>query len=107
MNDDMELVRDYAARQSEPAFAALVVRYINLVYSTALRQVRDPHLAEEITQAVFFILARKAHTLGADTILPSWLHRTAGFVAADAIKARHRRRERESGWRSRPEQYYC
>jgi len=94
-NDDMELVRDYAASQSERAFTTLVSRYINLVYSTALRQVRDPHLAEEITQAVFIILARKDGNLGPGTILPSWLYRTAGFAAADALKARHRRARRE------------
>jgi hypothetical protein len=33
MNNDMELVREYAARQSEPAFETLVSRHINLVYS--------------------------------------------------------------------------
>jgi len=96
MTDDLELVRAYADHQSEPAFATLVDRYVNLVYSTGLRQVGDPHLAEEITQAVFIILARKAGSLGPQTILPSWLHRTAGFVAADALKAQYRRRQRES-----------
>jgi RNA polymerase sigma factor (sigma-70 family) len=95
MTDDMVLVREYAARQSEQAFATLVARYVNLVYSAALRQVNDPHLAEEITQAVFIILARKAGSLGSNTILPSWLHRTACYAASDALKIQSRRTRRE------------
>jgi uncharacterized protein (TIGR03435 family) len=95
MNDDMALVREYAASQSETAFETLVGRHVNLVYSAALRQVRDAHLAEEISQAVFVILARKAGSLGAQTILSGWLYRTARFAAADALKTQRRRQRRE------------
>jgi len=96
MNDDMDLVRDYAARQSEPAFATLVARHVNLVHSAALRQVRDPHLAAEITQTVFILLARKAATLRPQTILSGWLYRTAQFVGRAAQKREFRRRHYES-----------
>ena len=95
MNDDMALVREYATSQSERAFETLVARYINLVYSAALRQARDAHLAQEITQAVFIILARKAGSLSPKTILSGWLYRAARFAAADALKIQRRRQLRE------------
>jgi RNA polymerase sigma factor (sigma-70 family) len=93
--DDMELVREYTTRQSESAFAALVSRYTNLVYSAALRQARDPQLAEEVTQVVFIILARKADSFDARTILPGWLYRTTGYVSKSALKRELRRQYRE------------
>jgi uncharacterized protein (TIGR03435 family) len=95
MNDDLSLVRAYADRHSEDAFTALVERHVNLVYSAALRQTRDPHQAQEITQAVFIILARKAGTLNARTVLPGWLYRTTGYVAANLRKTELHRRQRE------------
>ena len=104
--DDMELVRQYAAHQSESAFAALVSRHTNLVYSVSLRLVCDPQLAEEITQAVFIILAQKAGSLDEKTILPGWLYRTACYVSGHALKQENRRqlREQEAYMRSKPDE---
>ena len=58
--DDMQLLEEYTARQSEAAFSTLVSRHINLVYSAAFRQVGNRQEAEEVTQAVFALLAAKA-----------------------------------------------
>ena len=95
MADDMELVREFATRRSDAAFETLVSRHLNLVYSVALRQVRDPLLAQEVAQAVFIILARKAGSLGPKTILSGWLFRTAQYASADALKTQRRRQHRE------------
>src|SRR5688500_17604378 len=92
---DMELLQDYIHRHSEEAFATIVRRHINLVCSAALRITRDRDLADDVTQAVFIILTRKARALSPKTILPAWLYRTARFAAADALKAKHRRQRRE------------
>ena len=95
MSEDLTLVREFAATRSERAFAALVERHIGLVHSAARRQAGDDHLAEEITQAVFIILARKAASLGPETVLAAWLYRATRYAAADALKSRRRRAARE------------
>ena len=60
---DQQLLRDYAGHRSEPAFAELVQRHVDLVYSAALRMVRDTHLAEDVTQGVFVALSQNARRL--------------------------------------------
>ena len=94
-SDDMALVQAYVAEQSEAAFAALVSRYVGLVHSAALRQLRDEHLAQDVTQAVFVLLARKAGSLSPETVLSGWLYRTALFACADVRRRETRRQHRE------------
>jgi len=93
--DDMTLLRQYAAQHSEAAFEILVSRRVRFVYSAALRQVRNPHLAEEITQAVFIILAKKAGTIRDETVLTGWLFKTTRFAAMAQSRAAVRRRQHE------------
>lgn len=93
--DDRDLLREYVENGSDIAFEAILNRHVNLVYSTALRQVREPSLASEVTQTTFIILARKAKSLRRETVLSGWLYRTAQFAAARALRAEYRRRERD------------
>jgi len=93
--DDIELLRQYAVENSEAAFAALAARHVHLVYSVALRRVGNPHSAEEITQAVFIILARKAKSFSRKTVMTGWLHQTTRLTAANFLRTEIRRRNRE------------
>ena len=93
--NDMDLVREYARDHSEPAFAGLVQRHINLVYSVALRCTGNSEDAQDVTQAVFIILARKAASLRDRTVLTGWLYETTRFTAARFIRTRVRRQIRE------------
>ena len=92
---DPELLRDYLATGSERAFAELVDRYIDLVYSAARRQVRDTHLAEDIAQAVFIVLARKAGAIRNPAMLGAWLIKTTRQTSYNAIRFEHCRRRHE------------
>lgn len=92
---DSQLLRAYVERRSESAFAELVRRHVDLVYSAGLRMVCDSHLAEDVTQAAFVALAKNATQLTDRPVLSSWLHRTAQNIAAQTVRSDVRRRARE------------
>ena len=92
---DIELLREYGRQGSDEAFAELVRRHINLVYSAALRHVGVAAQAEEITQAVFVILARKAAGLRPGTILDAWLYETTRLTSLSFLRGERRRQFRE------------
>jgi uncharacterized protein (TIGR03435 family) len=93
--DDSVLLKEYVEYGSEEAFGTLVARHVNKVYSIALRHTRNAHQAEEITQAVFVILARKSRQLGKRVILSGWLCRTARLAAVTFVRSEIRRTRRE------------
>src|SRR5580765_3424807 len=94
--DDLELLREYAVRKSEEAFETLVSRYADLVYSAARRQLHNPSLAEEVTQAVFILLAQKAGQIRHGSVLAGWLYSATWFTARRALRNEQLRQRRES-----------
>ena len=92
---DAQLLRDYAAHGSEPAFAGIVARHTDLVYSAAWRQTGSPELAREIAQSVFTDLARKARALAGgltpDASLIGWLYRSTRYEVLTVLRDERRR----------------
>ena len=93
--NDAELLQAFVKGGSERAFQELVERHKAMVYASALRQAGDPALADEITQAVFIVLARKAANIKPGVFLAGCLFRTTRFAVSDALKSNRRRARRE------------
>src|SRR5436853_7756560 len=96
---DAQLLREYAAQRSEPAFAEIVARHTDLVYSAAWRQAGSPELAREIAQSVFTDLARKARSLTGklreDSSLVGWLYRGTRYAGLPLLRDERRRQMHE------------
>ncbi len=96
MTDNHNWLAEYVQTGSDAAFRELVTRYVDLVYSTALRLVGgDTHRAEDVTQTVFVNLARVARALPKDVKLGGWLHRDTCFTASTLMRGERRRQSRE------------
>ncbi|HZO85621.1 MAG TPA: sigma-70 family RNA polymerase sigma factor, partial [Verrucomicrobiae bacterium] len=93
--DDWQLLKSYARDDSQDAFTQIVTRHVNLVYSAALRQVREPELARDVTQLVFANLARQTKSLKPKGTLAGWLYRDASFTSRDVLRRERRRFARE------------
>jgi RNA polymerase sigma factor (sigma-70 family) len=97
VDEDLGLLRRYARDRDEAAFSSLVRRHLDLVYAAAVRRVRDRHLAEDVAQAVFVILARRAASVSTRTGRPLslWLLSAVRFAAKNALRIQRRRRSHE------------
>lgn len=93
--DDAELLQEYTRDASREAFGELVRRYVDMVHASARRQVGSPHLADDVTQAVFLVLGRRAGTVGHPGRLAGWLLKTTHFAARNALRLDARRQYHE------------
>ncbi len=92
---EAELLAEFTSQRSEPAFAELVRRHAPLVLGVCRRVLDDEHAAQDVAQAVFLALARKAHRLSGERALGGWLHHCALCAARNERTARARRLRRE------------
>src|SRR5437868_12557884 len=81
---DAELLAAFAAAQDEAAFAELVRRHGRLVRGTARRLAGGPDAAEDVFQATFLLLARKAAAVAWGPTVGPWLYQAACRLGAKA-----------------------
>ena len=95
LKDDYDLLRSYVERRDDAAFAELVERHVNMVYAAAVRQVGRNGMADDVVQAVFILLERKAPGMDRGLVMAAWLHKATRFAALNAMKNERRRRQHE------------
>src|SRR5687768_13343688 len=90
-DESASFLQQYVRERSQDAFAQIVRQYVDMVYASARRQVRDAELAQDIAQAVFIVLSEKAATVPNDRPLSAWLLTTTRYVASNARRSREHR----------------
>lgn len=94
--NDQELLNEYASTGSEAAFTTLVGRHTGWVQASAQRQMRgDPGAAQDVTQAVFILLAKKAGRLRNRSDLITWLFGAVRYCAMSGRRSEQRRKVHE------------
>ncbi len=92
---DGDLLRRFARDGDDLAFAAVVQRHAGLVLAAARRRTDDGHRAEDVAQAAFIVLAKKARRLTRHATVGPWLLKTVQLAANNANKVDRRRRRHE------------
>jgi RNA polymerase sigma factor (sigma-70 family) len=96
MKTDAELLNAFVLGQDEAGFRELVDRRIGFVYAVNLRRLREAHLAQDATQAVFIALARKAARVACCPSVIGWLHRSCCYESLNLMRAQTNRLARET-----------
>src|SRR5215831_15170049 len=94
---DRHLLERFAAVRDEDAFAALVRRHGPLVWGVCQRVLGHRDDAEDVFQATFFVLARKAAAVRWRDSVGSWLHEVAYRLSHESRVKTARRHFHERG----------
>jgi RNA polymerase sigma factor (sigma-70 family) len=93
---DADLVRHVARDRDRAAFELLLWRHGPAIWGVCRRVLGPTPDAEDVFQAVFLTLARRAGSIADGNAVPGWLHRVAVRTAVEARNARMRRLAREA-----------
>lgn len=89
---DSDLLAAFAERNDRAALTAIVERYSALVYRVAMRSLNDRHMADDVFQATFLVLAQSARRIKDGDLLAAWLHGTTRNLARKALTFKHTQR---------------